>query len=58
MTAIRFRTEMSMPAMKPGITHQSRLLLVGSCFSDEVGERLGNSGFDVTVNPTGTLYNP
>ncbi|MBR1798627.1 MAG: GSCFA domain-containing protein [Bacteroidales bacterium] len=34
------------------------VMTIGSCFSDEVGSRLLASGFDVAINPMGTLYNP
>lgn len=40
------------------LTHDDSVLLLGSCFSDEVGQRLQQSGFDVLCNPFGTLYNP
>ena len=40
------------------IDHGSPLLLVGSCFTDEVGGRLQAAGFDTLCNPFGTLYNP
>lgn len=40
--------------MKPG----ARVLLVGSCFADEIGEKMVRGGFDAMVNPFGTLYNP
>ena len=40
------------------IDHSTPLLLLGSCFSDEVGTRLKQSGFNVLCNPFGTLYNP
>lgn len=33
-------------------------MMLGSCFSDNIGSRLKNYGFDVCVNPFGTLYNP
>ena len=32
--------------------------MLGSCFSDSIGTQLKNFGFDVCVNPFGTLYNP
>jgi len=32
--------------------------MLGSCFTDEVGERLAMDGFDVLHNPFGPLYNP
>ena len=34
------------------------LLLLGSCFSDNVGGKLLDDGFEAIVNPTGPLYNP
>jgi hypothetical protein len=33
-------------------------MMLGSCFTDNIGKRLHNFGFDVCVNPFGTLYNP
>ena len=32
--------------------------MLGSCFSDNIGRQLRDFGFDVCVNPFGTLYNP
>lgn len=40
------------------INHQTPLMLIGSCFSDHIGLKLQQSGFDVLTNPFGTLYNP
>jgi hypothetical protein len=34
------------------------IVLLGSCFADNVGARMADAGFDVCVNPFGTLYNP
>jgi hypothetical protein len=33
-------------------------MMLGSCFTDNIGKQLLNYGFDVCVNPFGTLYNP
>ena len=33
-------------------------VFLGSCFARNVGERFGEYGLDVCVNPLGTLYNP
>ena len=41
-----------------GISYDEKILLAGSCFADSIGGKLGNFGFDVCVNPFGTLYNP
>ena len=43
---------------KVGISYNDKILMLGSCFSDNIGSRLKNYGFDVCVNPFGTLYNP
>lgn len=41
-----------------GIGADSRLLLLGSCFTTEVGSRLAADGYNATFNPTGNVYNP
>lgn len=43
---------------KVSISYKDKILMLGSCFSDNIGTRLKNYGFDVCVNPFGTLYNP
>lgn len=40
------------------ISYEEKILFIGSCFSDNVGKILSDYGFDVLVNPFGTLYNP
>ena len=40
------------------ISYNDKVFVLGSCFADSVGMRLLNSGFNVCVNPFGTLYNP
>lgn len=40
------------------ITADSTILLLGSCFTTEVGQRLAADGFRAVINPTGNLYNP
>lgn len=32
--------------------------MAGSCFTDNVGGKLAGHGFEVTINPTGNVYNP
>ena len=34
------------------------ILMMGSCFSTEVGRRLQEEGYYVTLNPFGILFNP
>lgn len=40
------------------ITHNDSICLVGSCFSDNIGSKLRQYGFDTTINPFGIMYNP
>ena len=37
---------------------KDRIAVLGSCFADNIGDRLDAAGFSVCVNPFGTLYNP
>ncbi|MBD5233167.1 MAG: GSCFA domain-containing protein [Bacteroidales bacterium] len=55
---MRFRTEIE--SIRPGFNlgFDRPVLLLGSCFTDEIGARLENDGFDVMRNPFGALYNP
>lgn len=41
-----------------GLAHSDRVLLLGSCFSDNMGRRMRERGFDLLENPFGTMYNP
>ncbi|MBQ0048834.1 MAG: GSCFA domain-containing protein [Bacteroidales bacterium] len=40
------------------IARGDSLVMLGSCFAQYMGERLSGEGFDVVVNPLGTLFNP
>lgn len=37
---------------------QDKVTVLGSCFADAVGSRLAEWGWDASVNPFGTLFNP
>lgn len=56
---MKFRTEIDIDhTYKGAISLDQSLLMFGSCFTTNIGERLLKGGFDVSVNPFGTLYNP
>ena len=55
---MKFRTELTCSQSAWQISHSDRLLFIGSCFSDEMGRRLAERGFDISVNPFRPLYNP
>ena len=40
------------------IGYEDKILMLGSCFSDEIGEQMKQRNLQVTCNPFGTLYNP
>lgn len=40
------------------IDHTDKVLLLGSCFSDEIGGRFRYFGFDSLANPFGTIFHP
>jgi hypothetical protein len=40
------------------INHRHRLLLIGSCFTENIGSKLKHVKFDVLQNPNGILFNP
>lgn len=45
-------------ASNPIITPDSRILSIGSCFSDHIGEIMKSFYIDVALNPFGVLFNP
>ena len=51
-------TRVGMPTIPFGIDFATGIVSLGSCFSDEIGMRLRDSGFHIEQNPFGTLYNP
>ena len=40
------------------IGYGDKILLLGSCFADNIGAKLNEHYFQATINPLGTLYNP
>ncbi|MBQ5378754.1 MAG: GSCFA domain-containing protein [Paludibacteraceae bacterium] len=40
------------------IGYEDKILMLGSCFSDEIGAQMHQRYLQVTCNPFGTLYNP
>ena len=55
---IKLSTPVTIEPSQYTVSHQTPLLLMGSCFTDHIGQRLIQSGFEVLCNPFGTLYNP
>jgi len=55
---LKNRTELSTSPSKYKINHRDAICLIGSCFSDEIGDLMTFHKFGVLANPFGTLYHP
>lgn len=56
---MQFRTAIDISRMAmPKLRHDGKVLMLGSCFSDNIGNKLRNAMVDVVINPFGTTYNP
>ncbi len=55
---IKLITPANIPLQKDEIHCNSRILTLGSCFSDHIGNCLSDHLFDAMVNPFGTVFNP
>ena len=55
---MKLQTPVADEKCRVGISYDDKIIMLGSCFSDNIGNRLSELGFDVCVNPFGTLYNP
>lgn len=54
---MNFRTTFSIPKGKP-INFDDNILLCGSCFVENIGEKLEYRCFNTMINPFGILFNP
>jgi hypothetical protein len=55
---MKLQTPVTDEKCRVGISYSDKIMIIGSCFSDNIGRQLADYGFDVCVNPFGTLYNP
>ena len=51
-------TSVVIPASVKKISYNDKILLLGSCFADNISEKFNAHYFDSLSNPLGTLYNP
>ena len=55
---MKFRTEIEIAKFAEGIDHTQKVFALGSCFAENISERLERAKFSVTTNPFGVLFNP
>ena len=53
-----FRTEIQQQKAEHTIAHKDAILLIGSCFAENMGEKLREYKFATQINPFGILFNP
>lgn len=55
---MKLQTLVDIPKAQYEIRPQHRLLFIGSCFADSIGQRFTDDAFTTLVNPYGVMYNP
>lgn len=53
-----FRTEINPIKSLQTILHKDKISLIGSCFTENIGSKLSENGFNIDINPFGIIYNP
>ena len=55
---MNLQTKITVAAPDFLIDYNSRLMMLGSCFAENMGSKFSYYKFDVDVNPCGIIYNP
>ncbi|SNR67874.1 GSCFA domain-containing protein [Lutibacter flavus] len=55
---MNFRTNITLPKERNQIDYNSKLMLIGSCFSENISNKLNYFKFNTNSNPFGILFNP
>ncbi|GAA6257974.1 GSCFA domain-containing protein [Bacteroides sp. f07] len=55
---MNFQTSVELPGGLPSVSHADHILLMGSCFAENIGALLMDAKFRLDLNPFGILYNP
>ena len=55
---MEFQLSLPILPLQDPIRYPDKVLLVGSCFTEHIGERLSQSKFEILQNPNGILFDP
>jgi len=55
---MKLQTQIPLAPEEPQIDYQSRMLLLGSCFAENIGAKLAYYKFEMLQNPFGILFHP
>ena len=58
MEGLKLQTPVETGRSKVGVSLNDKIVILGSCFADNMGQKMVDLGFGVCLNPFGTLYNP
>jgi hypothetical protein len=55
---MQFQVPINIKTLEPRITYHDKILLIGSCFTEHIGNFLIEQKFDALQNPNGILFDP
>lgn len=53
-----FQTQIEIPRSPLTITYEDSIMALGSCFAENMGNKMNDLYFETDINPFGVLYNP
>ncbi len=55
---MKLQTKVDIKESQRKLSYEDSFISLGSCFSDNIANKMSRAGFDICQNPFGTLYNP
>ncbi|MBI5542120.1 MAG: GSCFA domain-containing protein [Bacteroidia bacterium] len=55
---MKLQTHVEISPLVEKISHKNKILLIGSCFAENIGDKLSLAKFNINCNPFGVIYNP
>lgn len=55
---MKFQLDINIPSIPQSIRYSDQILLIGSCFTEHIADRLAQHRFSICSNPNGILFNP
>ncbi len=55
---MKFHVNFEIDKVSEWVSHGQKIMLMGSCFTENIGEKLRKHKFDTMENPNGILFNP
>ncbi len=58
MSTVKFKLTLAAKPSENEIAYQDKIMLIGSCFTENIGAKLQHHLFETNQNPHGVLFNP